>query len=178
MTAPFTLVINIVGIFAMIWGALYFIGWMPRDLPGIWRLFKRYDGAIVMRGLALAVRRQVPLLQGLRLLAGTYPIRFVGRRVAYAADRVEQGANWQDALVATGLISRVDGAVLTAAERVDNLPWALEEMADSAIRRQAYRLQLALHCLYPLAVLLLGAMVAFFVVGLFLPLISLIQGLS
>jgi type II secretory pathway component PulF len=51
-------------------------------------------------------------------------------------------------------------------------------MADSAIRRQAYRLQLALHCLYPVAVLMLGAVVAFFVVGLFLPLIALIQGLS
>jgi type II secretory pathway component PulF len=51
-------------------------------------------------------------------------------------------------------------------------------MADSAIRRQTYRLQLALHCLYPLVLLLLGGLVAFFVIGLFLPLISLIQGLS
>ena len=69
-------------------------------------------------------------------------------------------------------------AVLGAAERADNLAWALEEMADSAIRRQAYRLQLALHCLYPVAVLLIGFVVAFFVIGLFLPLVELIHGLS
>ena len=37
---------------------------MPRDLPVVWRLFRRYDGALVMRGLALAVRRGLPLAGG------------------------------------------------------------------------------------------------------------------
>jgi len=178
MTAPLTLTFTLLAFAAFVWGGLYFIGWMPRDLPGIWRLFKRYDGALVMRGLALAVRRNLPIVQALHLLAGTYPIRHVARRLASVAERVQQGVNWQESLASTGLISRADAAVLTAAERADNLAWALEEMADSAIRRQAYRLQLALHCFYPVAVLVLGMVVAFFVIGLFLPLLALIQGLS
>jgi type II secretory pathway component PulF len=160
-----------------VWGGLYFIGWMPRDLPGIWRLFKRYDGALVMRGLALAVRTNLSLVQALHLLAGTYPIKHVAWRLAFVTERVQQGANWQASLASTGLISRADAAVLTAAERADNLAWALEEMA-ACIRRQAYRLQLTLHCFYPVAVLVLGMVVAFFVIGLFLPLLALIQGLS
>jgi general secretion pathway protein F len=178
LTAPFTLVINLFGFAALIWGAFYFIGWTPRDLPGIWRLFKRYDGALVMRGLALAVRRQVPMAAGFDLLAHSYPIKHIARRLGYVADRVQHGAPWNESLAATGLISRADAAVLGAAERADNLAWALEEMADSAIRRQSYRLQLALHCAYPVLVVLLALVVAFFVLGLFLPLISLIQGLT
>jgi type II secretory pathway component PulF len=118
------------------------------------------------------------MTQALHLLADTYPIRHVGRLLAAVAGKAYQGASWHTSLAHAGLISSADAAVLAAAERADNLPWALEEMADSAIRRQTYRLQLALHCLYPLVLLLLGGLVAFFVIGLFLPLISLIQGLS
>jgi len=178
LAAPLALVLTALALAAFVWGGLFFIGWFPRDLPLVWRVFKRYDGALVMRGLALAVRRNLPIAQALHLLSDTYPIRRVGRLLGAVTAKAYQGVGWQNALAMTGLISSADAAVLLAAERADNLSWALEEMADSAIRRQTYRLQLALHCLYPVAVLLLGALVAFFVVGLFLPLISLIQGLS
>jgi type II secretory pathway component PulF len=178
MSAPVTLALALLALAGTVWGGLYFIGWFPRDLPVVWRLFKRYDGALVMRGLALAVRRQVPIHHALQLLVDAYPIRRVGLLLAGVTAKSQKGSSWQTSLAATGLISRADAAVLAAAERADNLPWALEEMADSAIRRQAYRLQLALHCLYPVAVFVLGSVVAFFVIGLFLPLVSLIQGLS
>jgi general secretion pathway protein F len=156
----------------------YMVGWFPRDLPLVWRFFKRYDGAIVMRGLALSIRRGVSLVEALNLLAATYPIRHIGRQLEWVTARVSQGADWRQSLLQTGLISSADAAVLAAAERVGNLPWALEEMADSALRRQLYRLQVAMQLLYPVLILLVGLLVAFFVVGLFLPLISLIQGLS
>jgi type II secretory pathway component PulF len=178
LTAPFTLFAGIVGTILLLWGALHFVGFTVRDFPGIWRLFKRYDGALVMRGLALAVRRGVGLTEALTLLENTYPIQEIARRIRGVRLRVEQGAVWQQSLRNTGLISGADAAVLAAAERADNLPWALEEMADSALRRQAYRLQLVVHCLFPLIVLLIGLMVGFFVIGLFLPLVALVQGLT
>ncbi len=157
---------------------LYYVGWFPRDLPLVWRLFARYDGALVMRGLALAVRRSLPLPQAMRLVADCYPIRIVGARLRRASEQVAAGMDWRQAFLQTGLVSRADVAVLSAAERAGNLDWALEEMADSAIRRQLYWLQAALQILLPLAVLFLGGIVCIFVVGLFLPLISLIQGLA
>ena len=156
----------------------YMVGWFPRDLPFIWRLFKRYDGAIVMRSLALAVRRGVPLVDGLNLLGATYPISRIAYQLHWAAARVSQGTDWRHSLLQTGLITSADAAVLAAAERVGNLPWALEEMADSALRRQLYWLQLVMQLFYPVLILLVGGLVAFFVIGLFLPLLALIQGLS
>jgi type IV pilus assembly protein PilC len=178
LTAPLMFVFLVAGLISLFGGSLYFLGWTPRDLPGVWHVFKRYDGALVMRALALVVRRGVSLAQGLELLAARYPIQQVAMRLRVVAAEVSQGARWQESLERSGLISAADAGVLSAAERADNLPWALEEMADSALRRQTYRLQLILHLLYPLVVLLLGGWVAFFVIGLFLPLLSLIQGLS
>jgi protein transport protein HofC len=157
---------------------LYYVGWLPRDLPIVWRLFRRYDGALVMRALALAVRRGMPLPQAFCWVADCYPIRTVAVRLRAAAERITAGMDWRESLRRIGLISNADAAVLAAAERVGNLDWALEEMAESAIRRQIYRLQAALQILFPLVLLSLGLVICFFVVGLFMPIISLIQGLA
>jgi type II secretory pathway component PulF len=86
--------------------------------------------------------------------------------------------NWRESLLQTRLISTADAAVLGAAERVGNLEWALEEMADSAMRRMIYRVQALLQILFPILLLVLGFVVMFFVTSLFLPLIALIQGLA
>lgn len=157
---------------------LYFVGWFPRDLPIIWRWFRRYDGALVMRGLAATVRRNLPVEQGLAVLAEVYPIRHIGWELAIVRQQVLQGTNWLESLQAARLVSAGDAAVLSSAERVGNLAWALEEMGDSAIRRQVYRLQLAINVLFPLAILVLAGMTGMFVIGVFLPLIALIQGLA
>jgi len=175
---PFMFLMTILACIFPIAAICYMVGWFPRDLPLVWRFFKRYDGAIVMRGLALAVRRGVPLPDGLQLLALAYPINRIGLQLQWAAGRARQGADWRQALLETGMIASADAAVLAAAERVGNLPWALEEMAESALRRQLYRLQVGMQLLYPVLILLVGALVAFFVIGLFLPLVVLIQGLA
>ena len=157
---------------------LYFTGWFPRNLPVVWRLFKRYDGALMMRGLALTVRRGVPLPAAMQLLAETYPLSIVAGRMQTAAEQVAGGQDWCQSLRQTGLIGQADAAVLSAAQRTGNLDWALEEMADSALRRQAYRVQVLIAIVFPFVLLAIGFVVAVIVISLFLPLIALIQGLS
>lgn len=158
--------------------ALYYLGLFPRDLPLLWRLFRRYDGAMIMRGLALAVRKDVPLPRAMELVVEQYPMRYASRALSDATVRVKGGMPWAESLRQAGLIAQSDVAVLASAQRAGNLPWALEEMAESALRRTNYRLQVALQMFFPPAVMLLGMAVAFFVIGLFLPLIALIQGLA
>ena len=158
--------------------AAFLSGWFPRDLPVIWRFFRRYDGALVMRGLAVAVRRGLPLPQALSAVADHYPIRHVCRVLDVVESEIAFGHVWHESLRRSKLISRADAAVLAAAERVGNLPWALEEMAESALRRQLYRTQIVLQLLFPPVLLLVGLFVTFVVVSLFLPLIALVQGLA
>ena len=157
---------------------LYYVGWFPRGWPIWWWLFRRYDGAVVMRGLALAVRRGLPMPEALKLVEESYPLPIVSRRLAHVRQGVERGQAWQQCLVQERLISRGDAAVLGAAERVGNLDWALDEMAASGLRRQAHRVQIALQILFPVLLMSVGLVVFIIVCGLFMPLISLIQGLS
>ena len=88
------------------------------------------------------------------------------------------GGDWCESLKDTGLIARADAAVLAAAQRAGNLEWALEEMAGSALRRQAQRVQVLTQLLFPIALLLVGACAFVFACGLFVPLIRLIEGLA
>lgn len=155
---------------------LVYIGVVPRNLPLLDRIFRRYDGAIVMRSLSLAVQRGMPLSTALALVGTVYPLRSVRRWLLAAAERVAAGASWSHSLRAARLIGRSDAAVLTAAERAGNLAWAMEEVADSLLRREVYRWQWWYSLLSPIVLVLFGFAVAFIVVSLFFPLVTLIQG--
>ena len=159
-------------------GLLYYIGLLPRDFPLLGLLTRRYDGAMVMRSLAVAVDQKRPLGDMIRLLAKWYPRASVRGLLTTALRRMEQGADWREALRSVGLIRRADAAVLGAAQRAGNLRWALVEMSDSAQRRAAFHIQCWFNFLYPLAIGAAGICVGVFAIGLFMPIIALIQGLT
>jgi type II secretory pathway component PulF len=114
----------------------------------------------------------------LRLLAQQYPRPRVARRLERAVAGIDRGSDWCDALRSEGLLTNTDAALLQAAQRVGNLAWALDEMSEGSLRRWAFRWKILVDIAFPLLILVLGLLVMFIVVGLFLPLVSLIQGLS
>lgn len=159
-------------------GGLYYVGWLPRDFPVVNSLTRRYDGALVMRTLGLAALQERPFANVIAILARLYPKRSVRGSLDVAGRYIDRGEPWSSSLQKTGIITLADASVLEAAQRTGNVAWALEEMAESSMRRWIYRLRLASNVLFPIMVLVLGLIVAFLVIGLFIPLVSLIQGLS
>ena len=75
-------------------------------------------------------------------------------------------------------VHETEQVLLQSAERVGNLSWALRMVADRRARRFSYRMQVLLQILSPIVVLILGAGVMLFVVGMFMPLVDLIVNLS
>jgi len=157
---------------------LRYTGLIRWELPGINPLLRRLDTAAILDALSLATRRRQPLTQTLDTLTRTYPKWTIRRRLWAAAQQVAEGTDWCRALQAQRLLKPVDVAVLKAAERVGNLPWAMEEMANGNRRRWAYRLQAAMQMIYPPLLIVGTGIVMFVVVGLFLPLIKLINNLT
>lgn len=164
--------------FACLAGIASYIGWLPRNTPLVNRMFRRYDGAIVLRSLALAIRRGQPLHGSLRLMADIYPLGIVRGWLGKASAAVEGGQDWCDALRKVRLIDRTDAVVLRAAQGAGNLPWALDEMAESLLRREIYRWQAWYNIVSPAVVLLMGGFVGYICVSLFIPLVDMIKGLA
>jgi type II secretory pathway component PulF len=159
-------------------GVSYYVRWSRYELPLLHRFWRRCDNALVMQALALTVRQQRELNASLAMLAAEFPYPSTGKRLEAAVQQVKRGVHWCDALQAVRLLEPAETALLKSAERVGNLSWGLEEMADSALRRFSFRLRAALNIAFPIALLTCGLFVLVFVVGLFMPLIALIQGLS
>ncbi|MCC6125247.1 MAG: type II secretion system F family protein [Pirellulales bacterium] len=148
------------------------------DLPGTGWLMRRKHAAEIMDCLAMDVENRRTIDAGLHTLVRCYPTGAIRVKLNRVLADVQAGAPWHESLRARGLISPADAAVLQAAERAGNLPWAMREMADGNRRRLAYRLDVLVQTLFPPVVLCFGAMVLFVVVALFMPLITLIQRMS
>jgi type IV pilus assembly protein PilC len=141
-------------------------------------LFRGRPTSHVLRILAVATEQRQSLAQALLNVSRVYPSMPIRDRLVKAATEVSAGVDWRDALRNTRLVSHAEQALLAAAERAGNLPWALRQIACRRERRAVYRLATALQLLYPAAILALGAFVGFYVVALFVPLVKLIEGLS
>ena len=161
---------------------LYVLAWamagFEANFPVLRRLAARLDAAAILESLALVTERQRPLTEGIVAMAIHYPKDWVRHRLDRVLGAVRAGVNWIDSLRAQRLIRPADAAVLRAAERVGNLPWALREVAESNRRRFDYRVYVLLQWLFPLAILLVGLTVAVYAAACFTPLVTLIQRMA
>ena len=160
------------------YGLLRYVGLLDWELPGMTRLARRLHTATILDALAALARQDRPLVDGIATLGRTYPRRFIRRRLNRVLADVEAGVDWCDSMARRGLIGRADRAVLQAAARVGNLPWAMTEMADSNRRRLAYRCHVWLQIAFALVILTMGIGVLLFCVSYFLPLVKLIQNMA
>ena len=163
--------------FLVAYGVLRYVGLIQWDLPGLTRLARRLHTATILDALAALARQDRPLVDGIATLGRTYPRRLIRRRLNRVLADVEAGVDWCDSMARRGLIGQADRAVLQAAARVGNLPWAMTEMADSNRRRLAYRCHVWLQIAFALVILTMGIGVLFFCVSYFWPLVKLIESL-
>jgi type IV pilus assembly protein PilC len=157
---------------------LRYLGWTEADMPGTEWFTRRLDSAQILDTLSLVAAQRRPLPEGIASLARSYPKKNIRRRLREALADIEMGRDWCESLLWQGLIRRPELAILQAAQRAGNLAWMLREMADSGRRRLAYRVQAVSQAILPPIVIVMGLVVMFIVVALFMPLVALIQKLT
>jgi len=161
----------------LVYVLLRYVDLVHWELPGTNWLARRLDTAAILETLALAAEHRRPLPEAIATLAQSYPKASIRGRLRGVLHDVEGGADWCQSLLSRGLLKRADLAILQAAQRVGNLPWAMREMADSNRRRLAYRLYALVQLLFPPVVLSFALLELFFVVALFWPIVTLIQSM-
>jgi general secretion pathway protein F len=164
--------------FLFMYVVLRYAGCIQLDLPGMAWLARRLHTAAILDALALAAEHRQPLDAAVATLAIAYPQAAVRRRLARSLRDLRDGTDWCESLLRRGLLGRADVAVLQAAARVGNLPWAMREMADSNRRRFTYRLHAWVQIMFPVALLVCGAAVMFIMLAFFMPVMTLIEKLS
>jgi type II secretory pathway component PulF len=153
-------------------------GVLPWDVPLVAGLFFRRHSAILLRCLAHVVEAKRPMVDAMQNLVRTYPAEPIRNRLRSVLRDVEAGEDWCRALGTHRLIRPSEEALLEAAKKVGNLPWALRQAAENSERRLTYQFQLWVQWFLPLCVMLAGVLVIVIVVAYFTPLLVLIQKLS
>ncbi len=154
----------------------YYTGCSHRYLPGMVAGWQRADRSVIMHWLAHAVRQGRPLSEMMRLISAYLTKRSLRRKLQWTARRIDQGLEWTECLQESRLIGRPEAAVFRSAERTGNLAWALEEMAESHVRRSVYRLRALSNVAFPTAILVLGILVLLIAFAVLSPLSKLILG--
>ncbi len=174
------LLIPIMGMLAagVVIGMLAFVGVPVQSLPIIRYFFGPVDNATILSSMAISVKQRQPITDTLALLAGLARSSRSRYQLGMVVQRIEEGQYWTDALQQSGFVNKSQNAVIRSAERAGNLAWALEEMADSTIRRTGHRAQAALSFLFPSCLIAFGIGVLFVAVGMLMPLFSLIGNLA
>jgi type II secretory pathway component PulF len=129
--------------------------------------------------LSVLLRIQVPAPNAFVLLSqSNYFDTTVRRRLLDVGRRVEAGEPLAASLYRAGLLPKAMVALVQAAQRVHNLPWALNELGETMGERTVRTLRRISQFVAPLLVMVVGLLVGVVVVGMFMPVIDIVARLS
>jgi len=151
------------------------VGWENLNFPLLMRWFPRRDAPEVLRTIAAIVDSGRPLSETLAEIAMHHPREDLRRRLSRVACDLGDGEFSWAVLCHDRFLRRDEAAALDSARANGHLAWALRSLADAVEARQRMRTAWAFEWQRPVLIGVLGALVAFVCVGLFLPLATIVE---
>jgi MSHA biogenesis protein MshG len=121
------------------------------------------------------VARKHPLSVGIAALEVHHPHRAIRNRMRKLREQVARGDNGFRPMADCGLLNAPEADALGCAERAGNLDWALEAIAENIERRHRSAMESLVETLQPAVIACIGLLVLGVCVGIFYPVIQLIQ---
>jgi general secretion pathway protein F len=147
--------------------------------PVVGWFYRMYARGQFMQMLGLMLETGKPLPEILdRVLASELLPRALAWRAEQLMYDLEEGQPLAASMAKRGLATSAMLGLITTAERAHNLPWALQALGDSLVRRSARLAHRMTQVVFPLTIVLCACVVAAIALALFLPLIALIESLN
>lgn len=177
----FTPVIFWVGLalVSLVWMLLrHIVGWSSLSVPILMHFHPRRDAPEILRVLAGLIRDQAALPEKLKDLSHRRGRPDLGARYHRMGDRLMAGESLSLALFNEGVLSPAQTEAVAAAERGGHLEFVLFAMADALEQREFRQSSTWAELVKPVSTLVCAALVGFFVLAFFLPLVKLLKELS
>ncbi|HEY2415483.1 MAG TPA: type II secretion system F family protein [Pirellulaceae bacterium] len=152
--------------------------WLVSNVPLLGNVWYWSGVSEMLRGLGLLVQYHVPLPEALRLTAGGLSDAYVAEQCRNLASGVEGGGSLTMSLVRLRTLPLSIVPLVRWGEQHNALDEALRSAAELMEGRLRSRTHVLAQIVPPLVFIAVGLSLASAVIALFLPLISLIQGLS
>jgi len=130
------------------------------------------------RTMATMLASGVPILQSLETVAGAIGNEVIAAGILDARNAIREGERMADPLARTGLFPPMVVQMITIGEETGSIDDMLSKVADFYEAEVDAQLDSLTAALEPLLIVFLGGIVGFIVIAMFMPIVSLIDGLS
>ncbi len=144
-------------------------------MPVFGKIWLKYQVALFSRTLSTLLTGGLPLVPSLETAARSISSRKVSKAVTSSITTVREGKSLADSLAKTGVFPQLATDMTTVGEQTGALPAMLNSVAEFFEEDVATALAAALALIEPLILIIMGVVVVFILVSLYLPIFSLGQ---
>lgn len=127
------------------------------------------------RGLALALKSGVPVVQALSTVAGVVENDFIAQRIEQMRDGVERGESVLRTAAVAGIFTPVVMQMIAVGDETGDLDDLMQEVAELYEREVDYEVKTLAAQIEPILIVFLGVMVLVLALAVFLPMWDLAQ---
>ncbi|MGN6507244.1 MAG: type II secretion system F family protein [Tepidisphaeraceae bacterium] len=159
-------------------GGKYFTDMLLIKIPIIGQIISKSSIARFTRTLGTLISAGVPILDAINITKETSGNEVYARALAKVHDAIREGESMADPLRATKVCDAIVVNMVDVGEETGDLDKMLIKVADNYDNDVDVLVGSLISILEPVMVVVLGTIVGFIVVALFMPMISLIQGMT
>ena len=144
-------------------------------LPVFGKIWLKYQVALFSRTLSTLLTGGLPLVPSLETAARSISSRKVSKAVFNSVTTVREGKSLADSLSKTGVFPDLAAEMITVGEQTGALPQMLNSVAEFFEEDVATALAASLALIEPAILIVMGVVVVFILISLYLPIFSLGQ---
>ncbi len=152
-----------------------FVDGVRVKLPVFGKIWLKYQVALFARTLSTLLTGGLPLVPSLETAARSISSRRVSKAVDSSITTVREGKSLADSLTKTGVFPDLATEMITVGEQTGALPQMLNSVAEFFEEDVATALAAALALIEPAILIVMGVVVVFILISLYLPIFSLGQ---
>jgi type IV pilus assembly protein PilC len=152
-----------------------FVDGVRVGLPIFGKIWLKYQVALFSRTLSTLLTGGLPLVPSLETAARAISSRRVSRAVFTTIETVREGKSLAESLGNTGVFPDLASEMITVGEQTGALPQMLNSVAEFFEEDVATALAAALALIEPAILIIMGVVVVFILISLYLPIFSLGQ---
>jgi type IV pilus assembly protein PilC len=142
-------------------------------LPYTGRIYRSYATAMFTRTVAMILSAGAPLIDAVKLAAGALHNRFLQEKTSTVVARITEGYGFSEALEETGQFPHLAVRMIAAGESGGELEQVLENAADFYDDEVEVMLAVLSSGIEPTLMLLMGLLIGFMVLAMYLPIFQL-----
>jgi type IV pilus assembly protein PilC len=144
-------------------------------LPVFGKIWLKYQVALFSRTLSTLLTGGLPLVPSLETAARSISSRKVSKAVFNSVGTVREGKSLAESLSKTGVFPNLASEMITVGEQTGALPQMLNSVAEFFEEDVATALTASLSLIEPAILIIMGVVVVFILISLYLPIFSLGQ---